>query len=503
MVTVPLPRDVHQAVRLLEDSPEAEHTPIALARACGVSPRTLQKHFRQFLGRPPTEVLRDIRLDLVRRELLLGRNDTSVSELATRRGFNHLGRFSGWYRGRYGESPSATLRRSRRPIVLQSNPGPAIFVGLQRPTVAVLPFDLVGPCGSMVTVVPDEIAVALSRRGGVSVSSRYGAQYHVRGKIHACEDNQIKVVVTLWDVVSDRLVWADSLICDGEKTAGVEQRIAERITIKLVATIQDTEIKRANRAEVRDLSSWGLTMRALSLALVQEPSSLLEGVELAAKAAELDPTDPLTLALLAWSQSTLATFPSRGARDRVAARAYAKRTEQLSARDPLAEGLLAASYSLLHDVDTAELHIDRALSLDGGCALVWMRSGYIKVYRGRPQEAIECLQIAHGLDPYGRLRASNASGVAYANFEAGRYRDAARWWRRGLTESPREWWPNKFLGSTLALLGRKDEAREVLSALEQVSPGWTFNRTTPMTPNTDQFMDQLANGWESVGVRPI
>src|SRR5262249_41817671 len=39
MVPVPLPRDVHQAVRLLEDHPEAEHTSIALAKACGVSPR--------------------------------------------------------------------------------------------------------------------------------------------------------------------------------------------------------------------------------------------------------------------------------------------------------------------------------------------------------------------------------------------------------------------------------------------------------------------------------
>ena len=37
----------------------------------------------------------------------------SVAEVALECGFEHLGRFSGAYRQRFGESPSETLRRAR------------------------------------------------------------------------------------------------------------------------------------------------------------------------------------------------------------------------------------------------------------------------------------------------------------------------------------------------------------------------------------------------------
>jgi transcriptional regulator GlxA family with amidase domain len=79
MAPTPLPGDVHRALRLLDESPEMDISMGALARASQVTPRTLQRHFGQFLGQSPTLVLRGIRLDRIRRELLLGRDGVSVS----------------------------------------------------------------------------------------------------------------------------------------------------------------------------------------------------------------------------------------------------------------------------------------------------------------------------------------------------------------------------------------------------------------------------------------
>jgi AraC-like DNA-binding protein len=84
MATRLMPRDVQQALTLLNADPAGEHTVGKLALACGVAARTLQQHFRQFLGQSPIEALRGIRLDLVRRKLLMGRDDTEITELATR-----------------------------------------------------------------------------------------------------------------------------------------------------------------------------------------------------------------------------------------------------------------------------------------------------------------------------------------------------------------------------------------------------------------------------------
>jgi transcriptional regulator GlxA family with amidase domain len=59
------------------------------------------------------QYLRAVRLRGARAALLaLAADDpTTVADVATRWGFSHLGRFSQYYRSRYGEPPSRTMRR--------------------------------------------------------------------------------------------------------------------------------------------------------------------------------------------------------------------------------------------------------------------------------------------------------------------------------------------------------------------------------------------------------
>lgn len=84
-----------------------------IAAAAGVSTRTLQHHFQADLGCTVTGYLRDRRLDRVRAELadLSPESGATVTEVASRWGFTHLGRFAVMYRARFGEVPSRTLRR--------------------------------------------------------------------------------------------------------------------------------------------------------------------------------------------------------------------------------------------------------------------------------------------------------------------------------------------------------------------------------------------------------
>ncbi len=89
-----------------------------LARAAGVSVRTVYRASARQLGGPPMARLRLSRLRQVRRQLLAGAPGETVTSAATDNGFFHLGRFSASYRQQFGESPSETLRRGRttRPI---------------------------------------------------------------------------------------------------------------------------------------------------------------------------------------------------------------------------------------------------------------------------------------------------------------------------------------------------------------------------------------------------
>lgn len=78
-----------------------------LARAAGVSIRTLNILCQEYRRETPMRVLRDIRLDAVRSTLLLNHR-VSVTQVALDYGFGHLGRFSAYYKERFGELPSMT-----------------------------------------------------------------------------------------------------------------------------------------------------------------------------------------------------------------------------------------------------------------------------------------------------------------------------------------------------------------------------------------------------------
>lgn len=105
------------AVRRVREFLEAHAAqPIALEdlrAVAGVPLRTLHHQFRRSLGVTPLQLLRDIRLDRVRAELLRGREGTSVTAIALDWGFDHLGRFAASYRQRFGETPRETLLRAR------------------------------------------------------------------------------------------------------------------------------------------------------------------------------------------------------------------------------------------------------------------------------------------------------------------------------------------------------------------------------------------------------
>lgn len=107
-----LPRSIKRAVEIIRMHPEQPLTLDQLATACAVSVRSLQEGFRRYLGTTPMAYLREVRLDRVHAELAISgpADGKSVTDIALRWGFSHLGRFSTAYRRKFGVKPSETLR---------------------------------------------------------------------------------------------------------------------------------------------------------------------------------------------------------------------------------------------------------------------------------------------------------------------------------------------------------------------------------------------------------
>lgn len=92
------------------------HEPICagdLAEQAGVSVRALYAGFQNFRGVSPMAFVKSVRLDRVRSELhATSAGRETVTEVAMRWGFSHLGHFTAAYKRKFGETPSETLRRA-------------------------------------------------------------------------------------------------------------------------------------------------------------------------------------------------------------------------------------------------------------------------------------------------------------------------------------------------------------------------------------------------------
>mgnify|MGYP001549971223 FL=1 len=103
---------ITEECRALAESLDPVPSIVDLAAGIGVSDRWVRAAFREVYGVSASAYFRARAIDGARRELRSATSDsTSVTEVAMRWGFWHLGRFSATYRSYVGELPSETLGR--------------------------------------------------------------------------------------------------------------------------------------------------------------------------------------------------------------------------------------------------------------------------------------------------------------------------------------------------------------------------------------------------------
>jgi TolB-like protein len=498
-----LPRDVKKALDLLKADPSRERSIDELAQACGVARRTLQKHFRRFVGRTARQLRVELRLDEVRRELLRARSDASVTEIAARCGIGHLGRFAATYRERYGETPSATLRRRRQAVGsrdLMTILSPAV----ERPVIAVHPFDLSGTQAHGAAGLADEICAALLRNRWLALGSSTSARYHLRGKVRDDGLQRLRIMVMFTDGETGRHLWADRWDGELDDIFAFEERVATHVAAAVERSLRVAETERVRNKDPAQLTSWELTMQALPRALLIDRTAQAEALEGLERAMELAPHDVLPVALAAWCHAQRGShhLVARPAAEKQAARELAVRGARLRSCDPVAESLLGAARALAGDFTEASLHIERALALDGASAWAWNRSGMLNVYLGRFGDATECFQIARRLDPDHPLNFMCTIGIGSAHFEATRYEEAARWFTRALAEHPAAIWINRFRAPAFSLAGKKEEARLSFAELTRTYRALSIAEVRSSLPYTQSHWDRLCEGLANLGMPP-
>jgi AraC-like DNA-binding protein/tetratricopeptide (TPR) repeat protein len=500
-IAMPIPGDVKKAIELLRAHPERSLSIATLAAACGVAPRTLQKHFLQFVGKTPVELRFELRMGRARRELLRAKPKASVTAIATSCGINHLGRFALLYRKRFGETPSQTLSRRR----VTGNPPAELMIissRLDRPVIALHSFACPVPSPALAELdVSREIGVCLARERWFVVGSPERARYHLQGSVR-CEGGSIRVTALLSSGESGRLLWADRWQGAVEGIFDLEDRIVARVTTAVRRSLFKAEIERAAGGDPTEANGWELSMMAMQKAMRIDATTLSHALELSERAMELSPSDGLPVALAAWCRAQRGShhLAAQHTAEKKSALLLVGKGAALTNDDPVVEALFGGACAVAGDFEQAASHINRSLALDGGSAWGWNRLGMLDIYRGNFIEATESFQIARGLDPYHPLNFMCSIGLGSANFDAGRYEEGARWFASAIAEHPAAIWINRFRAPALLRAGRSDEARHSFTQLIARHPDLTLTAIQQAIPYTRSHWSLLAEGLADLGM---
>jgi AraC-like DNA-binding protein/tetratricopeptide (TPR) repeat protein len=499
---MPVPGDVKQALELLRARPERHFSIAEIAACCGVAPRTLQKHFKTFVGKTPGELRFEARMDWARRELLRAKTDVSVAAIATSCGINHLGRFASLYRRRFGETPSATLRR-RRLAVGHSRSGPIIVSArLDRPVVAIHGFCSAASAPELSGFdLRAEISACLLWDRWLAVGTPENARYHLRGNV--CHHGaSLRVTAMLTSGETGRCLWADRWQGLLGNLFELQDRIVTRVTTAIRRALLKAEIDRAAAKSPEQAGGWELSMMALPNAMRIDGPALAYALELAERAMEQAPADGLPVALAAWCRAQRGGhhFATQPAVEKRIALELVARGADLISDDPVIQALFGGACALSGRLDEASRHIDRSLALDGGNAWGWNRLGMLDVYRGNFADATEAFQIARDLDPLHPLNFMCSIGIGSTHFDAGRYAEGAHWFDRAIAEHPAAIWVNRFRAPALLLAGKKDDAKGSFANLNRRHPDLSIRSLRQAIPYTQEHWDRLAEGLVDLGM---
>lgn len=508
-----------------------------LVHHCGVAERTLNQHFRAFLGVSPVRYLRRLRLAAAREALLAGEPGTSVTEIAKRFEFNHLGRFAAHYRKVFGESPSRTLSRGRVAALAEREPARdrgtrtesstrqgrrPLRPSRDRPSIVVL------PCGTsahdvalhgLAENILEAVAAALSqvrsltvmipksrhamRRDPQSLAREHNARYFLTGRILRV-GSRLRVILRVVKSASGHHVWGDSFEGDCGQPLELQDRVVAAIVHVMPTSIRGAEIDRAQLAHLQDLDTYGLAMRAFPLICASQPDSTRRALELLHRAVELDPDYGLATALLAWCHAQLVMYNGTPAPGDEKGRAIKliHRAAVFDDDDPLMLAARCAVHTMVGEFDIAESLITRALALDPFFGWAWGRIGWLNSYMGNSEAAVAHFSRALSLDPNRASRANNLAGIGSAQFGAGHYDAAAFWLQRALLENPGMWWANRSLSVSHARLGNRLKALESLDRLRRSCPDLTVGQVVSAVPFGPDFLDRLGDGLSGLGLPP-
>ncbi|HEX3412420.1 MAG TPA: adenylate/guanylate cyclase domain-containing protein, partial [Stellaceae bacterium] len=314
------------------------------------------------------------------------------------------------------------------------------------------------------------------------VGRELGVRYILEGSVRKA-GQRLRIAAVLIDAATGAHLWADRFDGSLDDVFDLQDKVALSIAGVIEPTLQAAEIRYSAERPTTDLTAYDLYLRARSAASTYAREHLAEALELLGQAIEREPRYGAALALAASYRVDLENYDWADDREqeenRRTAIDLAREALSVAAADP---GVLGRAAMVLgrfgEDIEAALAMIDRALVLNPSFAYGWYWSGWLRLFAGEADVAIQHFETSLRLNPRGQ-RGFHLGGIGHAHFINRRFDAALAVLRISLQEVPAFTPSYRALAACYAHMGRLDDARSILKRLVALTP--------VVQPNVDPF----------------
>jgi len=226
----------------------------------------------------------------------------------------------------------------------------------------------------------------------------------------------------------------------------------------------------------KNLEAYLKYMQAYTNYSLQTKEGNALGKKLAKEVITLDPMYPRGYLLLAQTNlwDILLGTTESPEKSLAEAKEFTEKAIALDNFEPSAHGVLGSIYLMSRQHDKAVAQVERAVSLNPNSSDNLLRSGFILLNTGRPEEAISALKNARRLNPTPSLQAFFFLHCTTAYRLIGQYKEAVETAKEGLRHFPNNMGLHLQLAATYSMMGREKEARAAAAEVLRIKPNFSL-----------------------------
>jgi adenylate cyclase len=305
------------------------------------------------------------------------------------------------------------------------------------------------------------------------VGRELGVRYVLEGSVRKAA-NRVRITGQLVDAATGAHLWAERFDGGLGDIFDLQDQVTESVVGAIAPAVEKAEIERAKRKPTESLDAYALYLRGLArLYLFAGRQSNDEALRLFNSAIEFDPdfASAYGRAAMCYAQAKANGWISVTANEMAEGTRLAQRAVKLGKDDAIA--LAHSGWALAfvaRDLGVGAAAIDRALVLNSNFAEAWSCGGWIKIWLGEPEAAIERFARAMRLSPFDPWVTAMLSGTAHAYFFLGRYDEAASWSAMALQDNPDLQHGLRIDAASNAMAGRPEQAQKAVARQRQLNP---------------------------------